>query len=84
MNLLDLIEKPVGATHYFVASSKVQAGGSAHVVIFFFKKVDREWVRWWTDPDNEYPHWWGVAQIFREGFFDSKVLPKLLPIDPKP
>lgn len=84
MNLYDLVAKPAGATHYFVASSKVQASGSTCIIVFFFKKVGGEWLRWWAHPDNEYPAWSKVNQIFREGFFESNVLPMLFSLGAKP
>jgi len=83
MNILDLAEKPQGSTHCLVSSHGVVAGGSTRIYVVFFKQAEGEWLRWWTDSDNEYPAWRSVNWAYREGVFESNVLPLLIPLGAK-
>lgn len=83
MKLFGDIEIPKGATHFFISSYGSRAGGATLVSVSFFKNEEGNWQRWYTDGDNEYPQWVSGSYAYREGVFESRVLPRILEI-PKP
>lgn len=80
MKLFGAIDIPEGSTHFLVSSYGSRAGGAMRADVFFFKNEAGNWRRWYTDCDDEYPQWVNGSYTYREGVFESRVLPLLVEI----
>lgn len=68
---------PEGSTHLTYSNGIRVAGGQFKVFYTFYKFDGVAWQMYYSDTDNEYPHWIDATRAFRKDCFKPE---NLIPI----